>query len=140
MTRFSDLLSPGARELTRSSPPRPRVQADQQSQPRLLRLDSNENPLGPSPLAIAAIRSALANTNLYPDDDCGELRGQLATHNNLPGEQTLVTAGSTGLLSLLCQTLLAPGLNAVTSEGSFVGYAPIVRRSRGHWVASPVSE
>ena len=140
MTRFSDLLSPGARELTRSSPPRPRVQPDQQSQPRLIRLDSNENPLGPSPLAIAAIRSALANTNLYPDDDCGELRGQLATHNNLPGEQTLVTAGSTGLLSLLCQTLLAPGLNAVTSERSFVVYSQIVRATGAHLIEAPMCE
>src|SRR5580692_8165763 len=140
MTRFSDLLSPGARELTRSSPPRPRVQPDQQSQPRLIRLDSNENPLGPSPLAIAAIRSALANTNLYPDDDCGELRGQLAAHNNLPVEQTLITAGSTGLLSLLCQTLLAPGLNAVTSERSFVVYSMAVQAAGGRLVEAPMRD
>jgi histidinol-phosphate aminotransferase len=140
MTRFSDLLSPGARELTRSSPPRPRVQPDQQSQPRLIRLDSNENPLGPSPRAIAAIRSALTNANLYPDDDCSELRRKLATHNNLPAEQTLVTAGSTGLLSLLCQTLLAPGLNAVTSQRSFVIYSQIVRATGAQLIETPMRE
>jgi histidinol-phosphate aminotransferase len=140
MTRFSDLLSPGARELTRSSPPRPRVQPDQQSQPRLIRLDSNENPLGPSPLAIAAIRSALANTNLYPDDDCGELRGRLAAHNNLLVEQTLVTAGSTGLLSLLCQTLLAPDLNAVTSKRSFVIYSQIVGATGAQLIEAPMRQ
>src|ERR1700691_2230768 len=140
MTRFSDLLSPGARELTRFSPPRPRLQPDQTPRARLIRLDSNENPLGPSPLAIAAIRSALANTNLYPDDDCGELRGQLAAHNNLPVEQTLVTAGSTGFLSLLCQTLLAPGLNAVTSERSFVVYSQIVRATGAQLIEAPMRE
>ena len=113
---------------------------DQQSQPRLIRLDSNENPLGPSPLAIDAIRSALTNANLYPDDDCGELRRKLAAHHNLPEEQTLVTAGSTGLLSLLCQTLLAPGLNAVTSERSFVIYSQIVRATGAQLIEAPMRE
>jgi histidinol-phosphate aminotransferase len=140
MTRLSDLLSPGARELARSSAPRPRLQPDQQSQPRLIRLDSNENPLGPSPLAIAAIHSALATANLYPDDDCSELRRKLAAHNNLPVEQTLVTAGSTGLLSLLCETLLAPGLNAVTSERSFVVYSQIVRATGAQLIEAPMRE
>jgi histidinol-phosphate aminotransferase len=140
MSRFSDLLSPGARELSLSSSPRPRVQPDQQSQPSLIRLDSNENPLGPSPLAIAAIRSALPNVNLYPDDDCSKLRRRLSSHHNLPVEQTLVTAGSTGLLSLLCQTLLAPGLNAVTSERSFVVYSQIVRATGAQLIEAPMRE
>lgn len=140
MSRFSDLLSPGARELSRSSPPRPRVQPDQQSQSSLIRLDSNENPLGPSPLAIDAIRSAQAHVNLYPDDDCSELRRRLSTQHNLPEEQTLVTAGSTGFLSLLCQTLLAPGLNAVTSERSFVVYSQIVRATGAQLIEAPMRE
>lgn len=140
MSRFSDLLSPGARELSRSSPARPRPQFDQHSQSPLIRLDSNENPLGPSPLAIAAIRSAQANVNLYPDDDCSELRRKLAAHSNLPVEQTLVTAGSTGFLSLLCQTLLAPGLNAVTGERSFVVYSQIVRATGAHLIEIPMRE
>jgi len=140
MTRFSDLLSPGARELSRHSPPRPRVQPDQTPHAHLIRLDSNENPLGPSPLAIAAIRSALVNVNLYPDDDCSELRGRLSTQHNLPKEQALVTAGSTGFLSLLCQTLLAPGLNAVTSERSFVIYSQIVRATGAQLIEAPMCE
>lgn len=140
MTRFSDLLSPGARELSRSSPPRPRVQPDQQSQSPLIRLDSNENPLGPSSFAIAAIHSAQANVNLYPGDDCSELRCKLAAHHNIPVEQTLVTAGSTGFLSLLCQTLLAPGLNAVTGERSFVVYSQIVRATGAQLIEAPMRE
>lgn len=140
MIPFSDLLSPGARELSRSSPARPRVQLDQQSQPSLIRLDSNENPLGPSPLAIAAMRSALPNTNLYPDDDCSQLRRKLAARYSVQEEQTLVTAGSTGFLSLLCQTLLAPGLNAVTSERSFVVYSQIVRATGAQLIEAPMRE
>jgi histidinol-phosphate aminotransferase len=140
MNRFSDLLSPGARELSQSSPPRPRPQPDQQSQYSLIRLDSNENPLGPSPLAIAAIRSALKDANLYPDDDCSELRRKLAARYRVREEQTLVTAGSTGFLSLLCQALLAPGLNAVTSERSFVVYSQIVRATGAQLIEAPMRE
>ena len=64
------------------------------------------------------MQAALAAANSYPDDDCSELRRKLATYHDVPTEQILVTAGSTALLGLLCQTMLAPGLNAVTSERS----------------------
>jgi len=89
----------------------------------IVRLDSNENPFGPSPRAIEAMRAALAAVNSYPDDDCSQLRHKLAIAHDLPPEQVMVTAGSTALLTLLCQTLLAPGLNALTSRCSFIVYA-----------------
>jgi len=69
------------------------------------------------------MQSTLATASGYPDDDCTELRRKLSAYHDLPAEQILVTAGSTALLGLLCQTLLAPGLNAVTSEKSFIVYA-----------------
>jgi histidinol-phosphate aminotransferase len=68
------------------------------------------------------------------------LRLKLATHHGLPPEQVLVTAGSTGLLSLLCQTLLAPGLNAVTSERSFIVYSMAVRAAGSHLVEVPMRD
>jgi histidinol-phosphate aminotransferase len=140
MSRFSDLVSAGARELARYSSPPLRAQPAHESQRQLIRLDSNENPLGPSPHAMDAMRSALANVNLYPDDDCGELRHKLAAHYGLPLERTLVTAGSTGLLSLLCQTLLAPGLNAVTSARSFVVYSQVVRSTGARLIEAPMRD
>lgn len=93
---------------------------------RLTHLDSNENPFGPSPRAIEAMRSALTTTHSYPDDHCTELRHRLADHHSLSPEQVLITAGSTGMLTLLCQTLLGPGLNAVTSALSFIVYSMAV--------------
>ena len=92
----------------------------------LVKLDSNENPFGPSPLAIEAMQSATTAASSYPDDDCSELRRRLSLRHTVPLEQVLVTAGSTEMLSLLCQTMLAPGLNAVTSELSFVVYGMAV--------------
>jgi len=100
-------------------------------------LDSNENPLGPSPLAIEAMRRALTGANGYPDNDCTALIAKLSELHATPTEQILVTDGSTGMLSLLCQTLLAPGLNAVTSEKSFIVYCMAVRATGAELIQTP---
>jgi histidinol-phosphate aminotransferase len=135
MSRFFDLVTKPAREMggyepgipTRSVPP----------EPHLIRLDSNENPLGPSPRAIEAMRCALAETHVYPDNDCIALTAKLSELHSTPTKQILVTAGSTGMLSLLCHTLLAPGLNAVTSEQSFIVYGMAVRATGAELIETP---
>jgi histidinol-phosphate aminotransferase len=140
MSRFFDLVSKPAREMGRflpaPSPKRPPADA----QRRLIKLDSNENPFGPSPRAVEAMQAALAAANSYPDNDCTELRRRLAARHNVPAEQVLVTAGSTGMLSLLCQTMLAPGLNAVTSERSFVVYSMAVHATGAQLIEAPMRE
>jgi histidinol-phosphate aminotransferase len=68
------------------------------------------------------MHAAFASAHEYPDDDCATLRERLAARHEVKPEQVLVTAGAAGMLGLLCQTLLAPGLNAVTSERSFIVY------------------
>jgi histidinol-phosphate aminotransferase len=138
MSRFFDLVSKPAREMGGFLPPAPPKRAPAGTQPRLIKLDSNENPFGPSPRAIEAMQSALAAANSYPDDDCSELRRKLATRHEVPAEQVLVTAGSTALLGLLCQTMLAPGLNAVTSERSFIVYAMAVHAMGAQLIEVPM--
>jgi len=137
MSRFFDLVSKPARDLGTTNAPG-RTPAALELRSRLIKLDSNENPFGPSARAIDAMRGALGAANSYPDDDCSQLRRALAAHHELPPEQVLVTAGSTALLSLLCQTLLAPWLNAVTSEQSFVVYSMAVQAAGGHLVETPM--
>jgi len=110
------------------------------SRARLIKLESNENPFGPSPRAVEAMQAAITAVNSYPDDDCTELRRKLAAHHDVPAEQVLVTAGSTGMLSLLCQTMLAPGLNAATSERSFVIYGMAVRAAGAQLIEAPMHE
>jgi len=106
--------------------------------PRLVKLDSNENPFGPSPRALEVIRSSLASASFYPDNDCTALREKLAAHHSLPPEQVLVTAGSTALLGLLCQTMLAPGRNAVTSVRSFIVYSMAVHATGAQLIEVPM--
>ncbi|PYX45468.1 MAG: histidinol-phosphate transaminase [Acidobacteria bacterium] len=139
MSRFFDLISKPAREMGGLLPTPPK-RAPADSQPRLIRLDSNENPYGPSPHAMEAMQSALTAANSYPDDDCTELRRKLAGIHEVQQEQVLVTAGSTALLSLLCQTMLAPGRNAVTSERSFLVYSMAVHASGAQLIETPMRD
>jgi histidinol-phosphate aminotransferase len=138
MSRFFDLVSKPVHDLGDYLPRAPVAAAD--SAPRLIRLDSNENPFGPSPRAIEAMQAAISAVNSYPEDDCTELRRKLAAHHQVPPEQVMVTAGSTALLALLCQTLLAPGLNAVTSERSFIVYGMAVHAAGGQFIEVPMRE
>jgi histidinol-phosphate aminotransferase len=91
---------------------------------------SNENPYGPSPLAIEAMKAATGDVHFYPDNGVVELTARLAEIHELDASQILVTAGSTTLLDILARTLLGPGLNAVTSKLSFIVY-PIVTQAAG---------
>jgi histidinol-phosphate aminotransferase len=138
MSRFFDVVSKPARDMAahfRAASPN---QTPTEAQPRCIKLDSNENPFGPSPRALEAMRSALATANFYPDDDSTELRRTLALHHEVSQDQILVTAGSTEMLALLCQTMLAPGLNAVTSERSFIIYSMAVHATGAQLVQSPM--
>ena len=137
MSRFFDLVSKPARDMGTTNDPNPTPLAAERRS-RLIKLDSNENPFGPSERAIDAMRSSLPRVNSYPDDDCGPLREKLAMHHDLQLEQVLVTAGSTALLSLLCQTLLARGLNAVTSERSFIVYSMVVHAAGAQLIEAPM--
>lgn len=140
MSRFSDLVSKPAREMSDCFPTPSPNQVSPAAQPDLIKLDSNENPFGPSPLAIEAMQSALAATQLYPDDDCTRLRSKLAACHAVSLEQVLVTAGSTEMLSLLCHTMLAPGLNAVTSQRSFIIYGMLVHATGAQLIQAPMRD
>jgi histidinol-phosphate aminotransferase len=92
----------------------------------VIKLASNENPLGPSPLAVEAARAALSDVNRYPDPQATALRRALAAHLRVPFEQVLAGNGSVEILELLARALLGPGDNAVISEHAFVRFRQIV--------------
>jgi histidinol-phosphate aminotransferase len=137
MSRFFNVISETARDLGAMSVSSTTPEALERRS-RLIKLDSNENPLGPSARAVDAMREVLSVASFYPDDDCTQLRHKLAEHHGLLPDQVLVAAGSTALLSLLCQTLLEPGLNAVTSERSFIVYSMAVRAAGARLIEAPM--
>lgn len=105
-------------------------QAQRESSVPMIKLASNENPFGPSPLALEAIRTAAAEVNLYPDNDASELRAALAARHQLSLEHVFIADGSLGILDVLARTLLVPGTNCISSERSFISY-PLVTRTTG---------
>jgi histidinol-phosphate aminotransferase len=130
MTDFKKLVPQHVQKLGSYKPGKPRRQAEQESGVRCIKLASNENPFGPSPLAIAAIKAATADSHFYPDNGVTALTARLAELHQLEPSQIVVTAGSTTLLDIIARTLLGPGLNAVTSKLSFIVY-PIVTQAAG---------
>jgi histidinol-phosphate aminotransferase len=92
-----------------------------------VKLASNENPLGPSPLALAAIRAKLEDLNLYPDGDCFYLKNGLAKKLGITPERLIFGNGSNEIIELAARTFLRPGDEAVMAEQAFVVYQLIVQ-------------
>lgn len=88
----------------------------------VLKLASNENPLGPSPRATRAVRAALHSANLYPDGGAVALRAKLAERLGVAPEQVVVGNGSNEILELVGHVFLGPGTEAVMGRPAFVVY------------------
>ncbi|MEE8604858.1 MAG: histidinol-phosphate transaminase [Candidatus Aminicenantaceae bacterium] len=86
----------------------------------ICKLASNENPLGPSPLAIAAIQKSLKEASLYPDNSCYYLKERLAKHLRVLPENLRIGNGSTELILLLGIAFLNPEDTFVMSQSSFI--------------------
>jgi len=140
MSHFDQLVPPHVRALGSYTPGKSLRQAEEESGVPCIKLASNENPYGPSPLALEAMHAALAEGNFYPDDNVGALREALAAKHVLQPDQILVTPGSTGLLNLSARTMLTPGLNAVTSRLSFIQYQIVTRATGATLIETPLRD
>jgi len=89
---------------------------------RIVRLASNENPLGPSPKAVARMKEALEEVNYYPDGGCFELREVLARRHSLPPDHFIFGNGVDNLIPLLANTFLNSGDEVVIPKPSFAAY------------------
>jgi histidinol-phosphate aminotransferase len=86
------------------------------------KLASNENPLGPSPLGMAAAAAALREINLYPDSSSWDLTGKLSDRLGLGREQLVFGNGSNEILELVAHAFLGPDTEAVMGVHSFIVY------------------
>ena len=86
------------------------------------KLASNENPLGPSPRAVAAAREACGKVHLYPDGSAYYLRNALAAKLGVRPEEVMVGHGSNELIELLVRAFVLDGEEVLTSAQSFVAY------------------
>jgi histidinol-phosphate aminotransferase len=96
---------------------------------RIAKLASNENPLGPSPHAVEAIRRALDGLNLYPDGGL-HLREVLAHQYDLKVENVIAGSGSEGIMSNIIRAFLCDEDEVLTTEAAFIGFQ-VLAKSRG---------
>lgn len=89
---------------------------------RILKLSSNENPLGPSPKAIAALSSLAESLHRYPNGGCTELRTAIADIYGLDSNRILCGAGSDELIGMLVHTYAGPGDEVLYCEHGFLMY------------------
>lgn len=94
---------------------------------RSIKLASNENPLGASPMALAALRDAIGNLHRYPDGSGHAFIRDLADHLDCPPGAIVMGNGSDDIIALLANTLLRPGERAVMPQPSFLMYEIAVR-------------
>ena len=96
-----------------------------------VKLASNENPLGPSPRALAVLRERLPELHLYPDGDCFYLKRALAQKLGVQPDRLIFGNGSNEIIELAARTFMRPGDEAVMAEQAFVVYELIVQAVGG---------
>ena len=102
---------------------------------RIVKLASNENPLGISPKAKLAIEKAVASLERYPDDF--ELKAAVAEHTGMGRERIVLGNGSNDLLDILARVFLAPGRSAVYAQYAFAVYPLATISAGGEPIAVP---
>ena len=96
-----------------------------------VKLASNENPLGPSPKALAAIRDKMAQLHLYPDGDCFYLKQGLSKKLGVAPESLIFGNGSNEIIELAVRTFMRAGDEAVMARQAFVVYNLVVQATGG---------
>ena len=105
---------------------------------RVIKLASNENPLGPSPKAMAALSGAQTTLHRYPDGGGTQLRQAIADRWKVAGDQIILGNGSDEILGLLARTFLNPGDEAIMADHTFVIYKMEVTAVHGKPVVVPL--
>jgi len=129
-----DLMSicaPGVKALKPYEPGKPITELQREFGVRdVIKMASNENPLGASSRALTAVRAALAGLAIYPDGQAHELRTALAAKHRIDPSSITLGNGSEQNLEFIARAFLEPGKNAVFSRHAFAVY-PIVTQAVG---------
>jgi len=107
---------------------------------RIAKLASNENALGTSPLALAAMRKAVEEVSLYPDDSAWYFRQKVARLVGVEFENTFAASGSVEVIELAAIAFLNPGDAVVTSEKTFAMYALAAEKAGAEFRAAPMGD
>ncbi len=128
---FLELATPGVQQLSPYQPGKPVEELERElGLSNVIKLASNENPLGPSPLALEAISKVAGSINYYPDGGGFVLSNKLAQKHQVDVANITLGNGSNDILELVTRAFLTPQHSAVFSQHSFAVY-PIVVQAVG---------
>ena len=106
----------------------------------VIKLASNENPLGPSKVALAALRDSATTLELYPDGTCHDLVQALAKHLGRSPAEIFVGSGSNEIIELLIRTFTVPEDTALLCRGSFLMYKVALQAHGRNFVEIPMRD
>ncbi len=107
---------------------------------RIIKLASNENPLGPSRKALRAMRRALPEVHLYPESSCHYLIKKLSETIGVPENQLVIGNGSNEIIELLVRGFVSPGDEVVSSEISFLVYPILTQVCGAKFIEVPMKD
>jgi len=131
---FEDIVNPQLRKIVPylPGPVTKDIAAKYEMDPaRVIKLSSNENPLGVPPLAKAKIIEMAGEASLYPDAEARELRGALAQYVNMRPENIVVGPGSSSLMMHIIEVFSAPGDEVVFTSPAFGSFYEEITLARG---------
>jgi histidinol-phosphate aminotransferase len=134
---IADLIPEYIRGLPAYIPGRPIEEVERELKIHAIKLASNENPIGPSPKAVEAVRNAVADSNRYPDGGTHLLRDKLARQHGVAMDQIFVGLGSSEIIDLASRILLGSGKTGTTSYGSYAPFSLAIRASGAELVRVP---
>lgn len=107
---------------------------------KIIKLASNENPLGPSRLAIEAVRNFLSHINLYPDYHSRALRKKLSEKLEVEPDWIIDGNGSVEIIQMITEAFMDPGDEAVVGRPSFLEYEKAIYIAQGEAIAVPTKD
>ena len=138
---YADLAPPYIREIAPYQPGKPIAELERElGITGIVKLASNENPLGSSPKAVAAMHDAIATIALYPDGNGFELKDALTKRYGVTHANLVLGNGSNDLLELASRAFLAPGDVAVYSAHAFAVYALATQAVGARGVTVPAKD
>lgn len=106
----------------------------------VIKLASNENPLGSSPLATEAVQNWAKNMAIYPDGNNTELKKTLSEKLGVDPEQLLFGSGTDQILEIIAQTYINPGDNSIMGYPSFPRYETVIKVMDGETIGLPLTK
>jgi histidinol-phosphate aminotransferase len=135
---FTDLAAPGVRSLRPYQPGKPEEELQREyGVEKIIKLASNENPLGPSPKVLQACQSSLIHIARYPDDNGFRLKSLLAHKHGVGMHQITLGSGSCNVLELIMRAFVTAGQEVVFSEYAFAMYPILTQAVGAKAVAAP---